>query len=540
MRHSSICSAAILSLSLATASIAWGDDSHAHAHANAPGKVPEQLGEVSFPTSCQPAVQPKFTRAVALLHSFWFAQGETAFRDVLAQDPECAIANWGIAAILIDNPFGGTPTPEQAKRAQEAIDRGRATGAKTERERMYIEAVAQYWQNYGDRPPGARLKSLSSAFEELAKRYPQDDEAQIFSALYLTATQAPTDKTFSATLKAAAILEPQFAKHPNHPGVAHYLIHSYDFPPIAVKGLTAARRYAGIAPSVPHALHMPSHIFTRVGAWQDSVDSNRRAADTAKADRSSGDWLHALDYMTYADLQLARDRDATLVIDEARSVTGLNPASLASSYALAAMPARYAVERGMWKDAALLEPRQSRFAFTSAITWFAKSLGAARSGDLTLAEQDAKELGDIAEALKAAGNAYWATEVSVQHQAALAWIAHARGDRDAALAQMRAAADMEDSSEKAAVSPGRLIPARELLADMLRQSGQPAEALAEYERSQVRDPNRLRSLYGAGLAAAQTGNREKARYFYARVALLGGSSNSRPELKQARDYLASH
>lgn len=537
MRHPSICSTAVLSLSLslAMASTAWGDS-----HAHAPGKSPEQLGEVSFPTSCQPAVQPKFTRAVALLHSFWFSEGEKAFRDVLAQDPECAIANWGIAAILIGNTFGGNPTPEEVKKAQEAIDRGRATGAKTERERMYLEAVAQYWQNFGDRPPGARMKSLSNAFEDLAKRYPQDDEAQIFSAIYLTATQAPTDKTFSATLKAAAILEPQFAKHPNHPGVAHYLIHSYDFPPIAAKGLTAARRYAEIAPSAPHALHMPSHIFTRVGAWQDSIASNRRSADTAKADKSPGDWLHALDYMTYADLQLARDRDAALAINEARSVTDLNPASMGTSYALAAMPARYAVERGMWKDAALLEPRKSRFAFTDAITWFAQSLGAARSGDLTLAEQGAKELGDIAEALKAAGNAYWATEVSVQHRAALAWIAYARGNRDAALTQMRAAADMEDSSEKSAVTPGRLIPARELLADMLVQNGQPAEALAEYERSQVRDPNRLRSLYGAGLAAVQTGNREKARYFYAPVVLLGGSSNSRPELKQVRDYLASN
>ncbi|MDP3796846.1 MAG: hypothetical protein Q8R06_06800 [Polaromonas sp.] len=529
MRHPSICNAAVLSLSLATASAAWG---------NSHGKPPEQLGEVSFPTSCQPAVQPKFTRAVALLHSFWFAEGEKAFRDVLAQDPECAIANWGLAAILIGNTFAGNATPDEAKRAQEAIDRGRATGARTERERMYIEAVAEYWKNFGERPHGARMKSLSNAFEELAKRYPQDDEAQIFSAIYLTATQAPSDTTFSATLKAAAMLEPQFAKHPKHPGAAHYLIHSYDYPPIASKGLTAASRYAEIAPSAPHALHMPSHIFTRVGAWPESIASNRRSANTAKADKSPGDWLHALDYMAYAYLQLARDRDAALTIDEARSVSDLNPALVTIGYALAAMPSRYAIERGMWKDAALLEPRKSRFPFADAITWFAKSLGAARSGDLTVAEQSAKELGETAEALKAARNAYWATEVTVQHQAALAWIAYAKGDRDAALAQMRAAADLEDSSEKSPVSPGRLIPARELLGDMLVQSGKPAEALAEYERSQVRDPNRLRSLHGAGLAAAQSGNREKAKYFYARVMQLSGSSDSRPELRQARDYLA--
>ena len=384
------------------------------------------------------------------------------------------------------------------------------------------------------------MKSLADAFEVVAKRYPEDDEAQIFYAIYLTATQAPNDKTFAATLKAAAILEPQFAKHPEHPGVAHYLIHSYDYPPIAAKGLTAARRYSEIAPSAPHALHMPSHIFTRVGAWQESAATNRRSANSAKAEKSPGDWLHALDYMTYAYLQLARDRDAALAIEEARSVANLNPALNAIAYALAAMPARYAIERGMWKDAAQLEPRQSRFAFTDAITWFAKSLGAARSGDVAAAERGAKELADIAEALKAAKNEYWATEVRVQHQAALAWIANARGNRDEALTLMRASADLEDSSEKSPISPGRLIPARELLADMLAQNGRPADALAEYERSQVRDPNRLRSLYGAGLAAAQSGNREKAKYFYGRVAQLVGSSDSRPELKLARDFLASN
>ena len=531
MKHSSICHAAVLCLSLATATLAWGD-SHAG--------PPERLGEVSFPNSCQASVQPKFTRAVALLHSFWFAEGERAFREVLAQDPGCAIANWGIAAILIGNTFAGNATPDEAKKAQEAIDRGRATTTASERERMYIDAVAAYWQDYASKPHGERMKSLATAFEQVAKRYPQDDEASIFSAIYLTATQAPTDASFAATLKAAAILEPLFARHPEHPGVAHYLIHSYDYPPIAAKGLNAAKRYAEIAPSAPHALHMPSHIFTRVGAWQDSVAMNRRSADSARVEKSPGDWLHALDYMAYAYLQLARDRDAANVIEEARVVSGLNPANMAIGYALAAMPARYAIERGMWKDAALLVPRNSRFAFADAITWFAKSIGAARSGDLPAAEQSARELGEIAASLKATRNDYWAAEVEVQHQAARAWISHARGDRDAALAQMRAAAEMEDASEKSPVSPGRLVPARELLGDMLVLSGNAAEALVTYERSQVRDPNRLRSLLGAGLAAAQSGNRDKARYFYTRAAQLGGSPDARPELRQARDYLASN
>ena len=239
----------------------------------------EKLGKVSFPTSCDRKVQAQFDRAVAMLHSFWFQQGEKAFREVLEHDPSCAIANWGIAAILIGNTFNGGATAQDAQKAKEAIQRARLTGAKTERERFYIEAIAEYWDRFGDRPHSARMKSLADAFEVVATRFPKDDEAQIFYAIYLTATQSPNDKTFADTLKAAQILEPQFKKHPDHPGVAHYLIHAYDYPPIADKGLNAAKRYAEIAPSAPHALHMPSHIFTRVGAWQASVATNRRSTD---------------------------------------------------------------------------------------------------------------------------------------------------------------------------------------------------------------------------------------------------------------------
>ena len=290
------------------------------------GKAPQKLGKVSFPTTCAAESQPRFERAVALLHSFWFPEAEKAFRDVLAHDPGCAIATWGIASLRIGNTFAGNATPGDAKVAQEAIDRGRAIGAKSERERGYIEAVAAYWNGFAERPHGARMKTLSDAFEALAARLPDDDEAQVFYAIYLTATQSPTDKTFATTLKAAAILEPQLVKHPEHPGVAHYLIHAYDYPPIAEKGLAAARRYSQIAPSAPHALHMPSHIFTRVGAWQDSAETNRRSADTARAERSPGDQLHALDYYVYANLQLGRDKEAGAAIEEAKTVAGLNPA----------------------------------------------------------------------------------------------------------------------------------------------------------------------------------------------------------------------
>src|SRR5438034_1349928 len=279
-------------------------------------KPQEQLGKVSFPTSCDRKVQPQFDRAVAMLHSFWFQQGEKTFREILERDPSCAIANWGIAAILIGNTFAGNATAQDAQKAKEAIQRARLTGAKTERERFYIEAIAEYYDRFGDRPHRARMKSLADAFEVVAKRFPKDDEAQIFYAIYLTATQLPTDKTFSAALKAAQILEAQFVKHPEHPGVAHYLIHSYDYPPIAEKGLTAAKRYAEIAPSAPHALHMPSHIFTRVGAWEDSVATNRRSAAASKAANEPGSGLHAMDYMVYAYMQLARDKEARLVVEE--------------------------------------------------------------------------------------------------------------------------------------------------------------------------------------------------------------------------------
>jgi tetratricopeptide (TPR) repeat protein len=530
MRTRIYLAAPLLALSLATATVAWAQTTR---------KPPEQLGRVSFANSCAPAAQATFERAVALLHSFWWQEGEKAFREVLERDPHCAIATWGIATILIGNPFATGPTPAEAQRAQEAIERGRALGAQTERERLFIEAVAAYYDRFADRPHGARLKALSDAFEAVAQRFPEDDEAQIFSAIYLTATQSPTDKTFSSTLRAAAILEVQFQKHPDHPGVAHYLIHAYDYPPIAAKGLTAAKRYAEIAPSAPHALHMPSHIFTRVGAWQESAATNERSAAVAQAENEPNDRLHAMDYLAYAYLQLARDTDAQRVVEEAPGVRG-NEQVRATSYALAAIPARYAIERGAWKEAAQLQPQATRFPFTAALTHFARALGAARSGDAAAAERDVQELARLVEALKAAKDAYWAVEVEVQRLGGAAWVAYAQGNREEALTLMRAAADLEDTSEKAAVSPGRLVPARELLGDMLLESGRPGEALAEYERAQGHDPNRYRSLYGAGQAAAQAGNRDKARHYFSKLMELAGSGAPRPEMEQARRYLASH
>jgi tetratricopeptide (TPR) repeat protein len=501
-------------------------------------KAPEKLGNVVFPTSCDAKVQPRFERAVALLHSFWWQEGEKAFREVLENDPNCTIATWGIAAILIGNTFGVGPTPEEAQKAKEAIARGRAIGPKTERERFYIEAVAEYYDRFSDRSHGARMKLLANAFEIVAKRFSDDDEAQIFYAIYLTATQEPTDKSFAAALKAAGILEAQFVKHPEHPGVAHYLIHSYDYPPIADKGLMAAKRYAEIAPSAPHALHMPSHIFTRVGAWEDSVATNRRSAAASKAAMEPGGGLHAMDYMVYAYMQLARDREASLVVEEAQRVTVLGSGQ-GGPYAFAAIPARFTIERGMWKDAMQLQPRASRFPQTEAMTYFARALGAARSGDPVAAEKDVAELARIVAALKAAKDDYWATEVEVQRLGTAAWTAYGKGNREEAVTLMRSAADLEDKSEKSAVTPGRIIPARELLGDMLLEMNRPAEALQAFETSEKHDPNRFRGLYGAGKAAALAGDQGKAKSYYEKLLVLAKNADTeRPEVIEAKAFLA--
>jgi hypothetical protein len=500
-----------------------------------------KLGTVAFANSCDAKVQAELQRAVAMLHSFWFSAGEKAFRQVLDRDPTCGVAAFGIAAILMNNPLAGQGSlPKAAEAAQAAIERGRRAGAKTQRERDYIEAVASYYADFANRPERARQASRSQAFAALAAKYPDDDEAQIFAALYLAGTQSQADQTYKAYLQAAAVLEMQFLKYPDHPGVAHYLIHSYDAPPIAAKGLDAARRYAGIAPDAPHALHMPSHIFTRVGAWQDSVATNRRSADAASQEGDGPSAYHAADYMVYAELQLGQDQAARRVMDEFKTAGGMALQQLAGPYAAAAMPARVALERGDWGMASQLPLAKTVFPFCDAITAFARALGAARMGDATAAEQDAERLGLQHKLLLDAKNNYWATEVEVQRMAAAAWIARARGQDDDALRLMRAAADLEDRNEKHIVTPGRVVPARELLGEMLLELKQPTTALKEFEQSQLREPNRLRGFAGAALAAEAAGERDKARGQYAKlVELTRDADTALPVVARAKTYLAA-
>jgi len=510
----------------------------ARSHEEGEGKG--QLGQVDFPTSCDPKVQGLFERGVAMLHSFWYSEAEKTFREVLAQDPSCAIATWGVASILMSNPLAGVgASAKGAEQSQAMIDQGRKIGAKTQRERDYIEAVAAYYADWSNRSERVRQQARSKAYEELAARYPGDDEAQIFSALYIAGTQTQSDQTYTGYLKAAAILEKQVAKHPDHPGVAHYLIHSYDAPPIAQQGLGAARLYAGIAPAAPHALHMPSHIFTRVGAWDESAATNQRSFDAARKGGEPDEAYHASDYMTYAYMQLARDGDARRTIEAALRIDRTNPQRNTTPYAMAAMPARYAFERGAWREAMQLQPGTTKFLYPEAMTYFARALGAARSGDMVAAEKDAESLASVHKALQAQNNTYWANEVEVQRLAVAGWIALAQGKADEALKFMRAAADNEDRSEKHIVTPGRLVPARELLGEMLLELKQPALALKEFEASQLREPNRFRGLYGAALAAEAAGDRQKAAEYFAKLTTLTKNGDgTRPELARAKAYIA--
>ena len=496
----------------------------------------QKLGTVSFDNSCAASVQGELQRAVALLHSFWWKEADDAFAGVLAHDPGCAIATWGIATVAIGNPFGVGATAAAAQKALAALAQGRKIGAKTERERGYIDAIAAYYDRFDQQKPAQRLRALADAFAVLSQKYPDDDETQIFFALYLTATQPLTDKSLSRAMAAVVILNQQFAKHPDHPGVAHYLIHSNDFPAIAAQGLVAANCYAQIAPDAPHALHMPSHIFTRVGMWKELAETNRRSVDAARHAEAATDQLHAYDYMIYADLQMARDQDAQGVVE---AVGPLSETNRAADYAKAAIPARYAIERSAWLDAAqLADPAASKFPYTGAIRIYARALGAARSGDAESAAQDLARLDEIEAALKAAKEDYWAAEVHVQQLAAHAWIAQAKGDRELAASLMGAAADEEDRSDKSSVSPGRLIPAHELLGDMLLEDGRAAEALTEYEAALQHDPRRFRSFSGAAQAAAAAGNSDKARHYYSLLVEMAGAGEQRPELVAARQYLA--
>jgi hypothetical protein len=499
----------------------------------------QQLGMVHFATSCNETAQRRFDRAMRYQHSFWYKASREIFEEALKADPECGIAYWGIALSLWNNPHNPPPAPNLAP-ALAAIQKGKAVGAKSERERDYINALAVLYTDYDKVDYRPRLQAYLKAMEALAGKYPDDDEAQIFYAITLNVSASPSDKTYAQQLKGAAILEPIFKRQPHHPGVAHYLIHLYDYPPIAEKGLDAARRYAGIAPAAPHAQHMPSHIFTRVGYWKDSIASNIASVKAAKADKESTEQLHAMDYMVYAYLQLGRDREARGVIDEMTQVTNANVEIYGGSFAIAASPARYAIERGDWKGAAALEVRPSKFPHVMAITHFARALGAARAGNPEAAQADIAKLVELRDKLREAKEAYWSDQVDIQRQIASAWVLYAEGKYDDALAAMKAAADAEDKTEKSPVTPGPLAPARELYGDMLLERGMNKEALAAYQATMTKEPNRFNGFVGAAKAAVALGDKATAKADYEKLLAMADGSSDRPTLAAARAYVASN
>ena len=479
----------------------------AQQHPHAPDSRRETLGTVHFQTSCRPDVATQFDRGVALLHSFEFGASIRAFNAVLSADSSCAMAQWGIALSRWSNPMApGNRAPAQLQAGRAAADAGvRLSARATERERDYVNAVAQLYADYEHVAQPARVIAYERAMAQLAARQPADTEAQIFYAVALAASAPATDKSYAQQLKAGAILEPLWAAQPNHPGLAHYIIHAYDSPALAGKARAAAQRYARIAPSAAHALHMPSHTFTRVGLWHQSIETYLRSADVALRDGAIAEVLHALDYAEYAYLQLRRHSEAAAVLQrlpalaarfDVNAITGAAPGS-AGVFALAAIPARYALERRDWTRAAQLTPTRSDFEWTDAMVYFARSLGAAHTGKLSTARAAIDSLTAIQSRLVTKGEPYWAEQVAIQAVSAQAWLDLAEHRNEAALAGMRRAADREDATEKAAVTPGPLAPARELLGDMLMQVGRPAEALVEYRAALRKEPNRYHTVDGA-------------------------------------------
>ena len=526
---------------------AHADDEHHHHEA---GK-PEQLGQVHFPISCNAAAQKQFERAVAMLHSFWYEESTKGFTGVTQTDPTCAMGYWGIAMSQW-YPLWSAPDATHFAAGEAAVEKARALGAKTGRERDYIAAIETFYKDPDHLDYRARTLAYEQAMEQVHARYPEDREAWAFYSLSLlgSATALPPDKTYARQKKAGAMLEKLFAEQPRHPGAAHYIIHSFDFPALASLALPAARNYAKIAPSVPHALHMPSHIFTRLGLWDESIQSNIASAaaskDYAAAMHIDGAWqgqFHAMDYLEYAYLQEGRDRDAKRVAEEIRAIRKASSESMNVAYAWAAVPARYLIERSQWSEARTLEAYPSgfpwnRFPIAEAITHFSRALGAARSGDAGAARQEVEMLASLHDGLLRARDEYWAGQVDVLRQEAAAWAAQADGKNDEAVTLMRSAADLEDSTEKDPVTPGPIVPARELLGDLLLELHQPAPALAEFEASLQASPNRLRGLVGAARAAKLSGDDRKASDYYAKLAaLLAHADPERAELKEAKAFL---
>ncbi len=545
-RFSMIAAAASIALLAPTA---FADETDQHAHHAMPGA---KAGEVKFPISCSEAAQKSFGEAVWTLHSFWYEEATKAFGAITQREPDCAMGYWGIAMSQW-YPLWYPPSPTALKTGADAVAKGLAVPPRTEREQAYLAAIGRFYQDSDKLDHRTRAVAYQKAMEQVHARYPDDFEAAVFYALSLDATALPTDKTYANQKAAAAILETVLVEQPDHPGVLHYLIHSYDSPPLAEAGLNAARRYASVAPEVPHAQHMPSHIFTRLGLWQELIASNlvgnrvalAYAQETLGAGSYDQETLHTMDYLVYAYLQTAQDEAAKHVIDELGTFRKGTPPNLPIAYAGAAMPARYALERRNWSDAAsvtlpALDLPWDRFPWAEAMIAFTRALGAAQTGNLDAARLELAKLQAQKDRLVADKNDYWANQVEVQRLGATAVVARVEGRNADTIELTRTAAALEASMDKHPATPGAVLPARELRADLLLEINAPADALGEYEQTLRTDPNRFRSILGVARAARLTGDGAKSRAAYQQlIVLCDKSDTARPELVEARSFLAN-
>jgi tetratricopeptide (TPR) repeat protein len=523
-------------------------------------------GKVEFPVSCAPGVQSEFSRGVALLHSFFYEEARRVFTSVAERDPKCAMAQWGIAMTWW-HPIWTPPTPDEMTAGEAAIEKAMAINAGTDRERGFITALNIYYNTpdsstggavghscHGPVGPRDRVIAYEKAMRQLRDKYPDDFEAETFYAFAVLAVgyATPTDTSLSKQLEAAAILEKLWKQNASHPGVVHYLIHCYDYPALAQRGLAAAQRYDSIAPWVPHALHMPSHIFTRLGMWDESIASNRASTEASRAyaamrhrDATEAEELHALDYMAYSYLQEAQDNEAKKIVDLAARVRKTNPdLEFSAAYALAAIPTRYAFERNDWAAAAALTvpdlPHWSSFPFMEALIEYGHALGRAHTGDLDGARKAIARMRELREATKDPKFDYFKNHLDLQIQAASAWIAASEGQKNEAITMLRRAADSEDVLGKHPVSPGAFVPIREQLGTLLLEMGQPTEAQREFEAALKIYPGRFRGLYGAAQAAELAGDNEDAiRYYTKLAAQTSKAGGSRNELNHVREFLSA-
>jgi tetratricopeptide (TPR) repeat protein len=533
---------------LATSGLA--QEMHPHKH-----EATEDLGVVDFPISCKPQAQKQFNRAVAWLHSFEYDEADKAFTEVAVTDPQCGMAYWGIAMSNY-HPLWAPPGAAELKKGWDAVEKGKTAGAQTAREQGYLAAIEVFYKDYDKLDHRQRAFAYSDAMKKVSASNAKDDEAAVFYALTLIATgMISPDKTYAREKQAAAILNRVLAREPRHPGVAHYLIHSYDYPALAQLALPAARSYAKIAPASAHAQHMPSHIFTRLGLWADAIRSNLDAHSSAKnfamRNHMSGAWdeqFHAMDYLEYAYLQRAQDKHAAGVLDELYKIQKADPPNFKVAYAYTAIPARYALERRQWTEAAKLALPDGqlsslllqRFPWAKAHIHYARAIGAARSGDTVSARREVDELSKIKQALtEVKGDYDWAKQVEIERQVASAWLAFAEGKTEESLRLLRAAADLDDATDKHPVTPGALLPAREQLADLLLELKQPGAALQEFEVSFRSTPNRFNAVHGAARAARLAGNNKSARLYYERLLNLSRDADTpRPEIAEAKQFLA--